>query len=53
VLNASAHHPADYLQEALSKVEAAWIDPIMRKLSINSWIGTLAIENDTAYCLRS
>ena len=25
----------------------------MRKLSINSWIGTLASENDTAYCLRS
>ena len=53
MLNASAHHHPDYLHEALSKVEAGWVDPIMRKLSINSWIGTLAIEKDTAYCLRS
>jgi hypothetical protein len=53
VLNASAHHPRDYLQEALGKVEAAWDDPVLRKMSINAWVGTLAIENDTAYCLRS
>ena len=37
----------------LGKVEAAWADPFMRKLTIKSWIGTLAIENDTACCLRS
>ena len=53
VLNASARHPKDYLQEALSKVEAAWDDPVLRKMSISAWVGTLAIENDTAYCLRS
>ena len=53
MLNASARHPKDYLQEALSKVEAAWDDTAMRKMSINAWVGTLAIENDTAYCLRS
>jgi hypothetical protein len=53
VLNASAPPPKNYLQEALSKVEAAWDDPVLRKMSINAWVGTLAIENDTAYCLRS
>ena len=46
VLNASARHPKDYLQEALSKVEAAWDDPVRRKMSINAWVGTLAIEHD-------
>ena len=55
VLNASAPPPSPpyYLQEALSKVEAAWDDPVLRKRSINAWVGTLAIESDTAYCLCS
>ena len=33
VLNASAHHHPDYRQEALSKVESAWEDPALRKMS--------------------
>ena len=53
VLNASAHRHPDYLQGALSKVEAAWEDPTLRKMSINAWVGTLATENNTACCLRS
>jgi hypothetical protein len=53
VLNASARHPPGYLREALTKIESALEDDLIRKTSINSWIGTLAIEQDTAYCLRS
>jgi hypothetical protein len=45
--------PPNYLREALTKIEAAWEDDLLHKTSINSWIGTLAIEADTAYCLRS
>ena len=25
----------------------------MRKMSLNAWVGTLGIEHDTAFCLRS
>jgi ABC-type multidrug transport system fused ATPase/permease subunit len=53
VLNASAVHPPEYLQNALTKIENAWDCDTYRKTSINSWIGTLAIESDIAYCLRS
>ena len=41
------------MQEALSKVEAALVDPVFCKLSIDAFVGALAIEHDTAYCLRS
>ena len=53
-VDASCRHPANYLREALATMEDAWgDDDVYRKLSINSMIGTFAIEEDTAYMLRS
>ena len=53
MLKTSARHPPDNLREALTKIEAARDDAVLCKTSINIWVGTLAIEKDTAYCLRS
>ena len=53
VLNASTSHPPDFLRAALAKMEAAWDDDALRKLSVNAMIGLWCIPSDTAFFLRS
>ncbi len=48
-IRGSGRLPQDLFQEVLDRIESCPIDPDVRKRWVNSWIGTLMIENDYKY----
>ena len=56
-IDASARHPPDYLRNALEVMEKSWSNTeggaAYAKNSINSMIGTFAINSESAWLLRS
>jgi hypothetical protein len=56
-IDASAHLPSTLLQAPLKKMEEAWPDTELghdlRKVSINSLIGLMAIESNSLWCVKS
>ena len=52
-IDASCHHPPDFLRSTSAEIEEAWTDEHYRKLNVNSLIGTFAIEDNTLYTIRT
>ena len=49
-LRASGRLPQDVFREVLGQIEACpGVDPDVKKRGVNSWVGTLMIDNDYKY----
>ncbi len=48
-MRGSGRLPQDLFREVLDRIESCPIDPDVKKMGVNSWIGTLMIENDYKY----